>query len=109
MIPDNSTGGANYKLDDQGNPIRSKLDASALKKIATKAQGSYYNIGDNTESLKGVLDMVSKLDKGEYQSIDTANNFSLYPFFLWPAAIFTNDRVANGYGFIDHKKQTHEV
>jgi len=109
MIPDNSTGGANYKLDDQGNPIRSKLDASALKKIATKAQGSYYNIGDNTESLKGVLDMVSKLDKGEYQSIDTANNFSLYPFFLWPAAILLMIELLMGMGLLITKKQTHEV
>jgi Ca-activated chloride channel homolog len=87
MIPDMNQGGSNYKLDENGSPVRSKLDASILKEIAQKARGTYYNINDSDNAIKGVKEMVDKLDKGAYQTIDTSNNFSCYPFFLWPALL----------------------
>jgi len=87
MIPDVTQGGSNYKLDESGAPVRSKLNSSILKEIAGRSRGNYYNINDARNAISGVKNMVSKLDKGAYQSIDTSDNFSLYPFFLWPALI----------------------
>ncbi len=85
MIPDMEVGGSNFKLDENGNPIRSKLNVSILTQLAKRAQGDYYNINEDDVAIAGVKTMVSKLDKGDYLTEDTSNNLSLYPFFLWPA------------------------
>lgn len=85
LIPDMVVGGSNFKMDENGNPVRSKLNETILKQLAAKTQGAYYNINDVEDAITGVKEMVSKLDKGDYLTEDTSNNISLYPLFLWPA------------------------
>jgi len=105
MIPDMEEGGSRYKMDENGNPVRSKLDAAILQDVASSAQGQYYSINDQNDAIAGIKDMVSKLDRGEYQSVDTSNNFSLYPFFLFSAFIFLILEYLMTVGLLNQRKK----
>ncbi len=85
LIPDQDDLGFKYKLDEEGQPIRSKLNVEELKKIAAAAQGRYYNLDNPRAALEGIEKMVEGLDKGTYDVHDTSNNISLFPWLLWPA------------------------
>lgn len=87
LIPEISDGGTNYKLGEDGQPVRSRLNAQILKQVAAAAQGRYYNLDDQKAALKGVLAMADGLTRGVYDSLDTSTRVSLFSWFLWPAFI----------------------
>jgi|GEM_PF-71013 len=87
LIPEMSDGGTNYKLGEDGQPVRSRLNAQILKQVAAAAQGRYYNLDDQKAALKGVLAMADGLTRGVYDSLDTSTRVSLFSWFLWPAFI----------------------
>ncbi|MCO6461271.1 MAG: VWA domain-containing protein [Saprospiraceae bacterium] len=85
MIPEQTDAGTHFKLDENGQPVRSKLNSEILKEIAAAAHGEYYNLDDPTDATKGVEKMIDNLDKGVYETKDTSRNISLFPWFLLPA------------------------
>lgn len=87
MIPELSDDGMRYKMDENGQPVRSKLNEKILQEIASVTQGKYYNLNHPAQASQGVKQMIQGLDKGIYETQDTSNNTSLYLLFLWPAFI----------------------
>ncbi|REG89576.1 vWA domain-containing protein [Winogradskyella sediminis] len=72
----------NYKKDNQGETVITRLDESTLKEIAAEANGVYIN-GSNTaevvEAIKGELD---KMDKQEFESKQIADFKDQFQWFL---------------------------
>ncbi|QLH27962.1 MAG: hypothetical protein HWD63_00235 [Candidatus Parvibacillus calidus] len=85
LIPEQDDLGFKYKLDEEGQPVRSKLNKEELIKIAAAAHGRYYSLDNPRSALEGVKNMVDNLDKGTYDVHETSNNISLFPWLLWPA------------------------
>jgi Ca-activated chloride channel family protein len=87
MIPELSDDGMRYKMDENGQPVRSKLNEKILQEIASVTQGKYYNLNHPAQASQGVKQMIQGLDKGVYETQDTSNNTSLYLLFLYSAFI----------------------
>ncbi|HQW57197.1 MAG TPA: VWA domain-containing protein [Saprospiraceae bacterium] len=104
LIPEASEAGTDFKRDASGQPVRSKLNEQMLVDIAAKADGHYYNIAQEDKALSGIKSMVSKLDKGEFKSIETENFRSLYQYFLFPALVLFLIEMLYGVGFFKEKE-----
>ncbi len=84
------------KLDNDGNPIISKLERSTLKSVAEKTGGRYFEISDKrqeTEKLAAEINLLEGQIKG-IKEVDTAANKYQYAlllavFFLLIDIIFT--------------------
>jgi Ca-activated chloride channel family protein len=54
-----------YLRDDNGETVISKLDAPALKEIATAGHGSFYMLNEQNDLTEGIVKELSSLSKGE--------------------------------------------
>ena len=72
----------NYKKDNQGETVITRLDETTLKEIAEETNGVYIN-GSNTDevvdTIKGVL---NKMDKKEFESKQIADFKDQFQWFL---------------------------
>ena len=72
----------NYKKDNQGETVITRLDETNLKQIAEETNGIYIN-GSNTanvvDGIKGILD---KMDKKEFESKQIADFKDQFQWFL---------------------------
>jgi len=101
LIPDEGGAtGNNYKVDDNGQPIHSKLNEQLLVDIAAKSKGKYFNIQNEQQALSGIKDLVSHLDKGEFKSVETGSFISYYQWFLFPALLLLAVEWLWGIGFL---------
>jgi Ca-activated chloride channel family protein len=69
------------KRDDSGNEVVSKLNESALRSIAQSANGQYYRIDGNSESLTQLLNDLNTLEKREFDDrvfTDYADQFQYF-------------------------------
>lgn len=99
MIPEEAENGSEYKLDENGKPVISKLNEQLLVDIAYNAQGKYYNIANEKAALAGIQTMVDRLDKGEYKSAEVGTFRPLYEFFLIPATLLLLFEMLYGIGY----------
>lgn len=73
---------AEYKKDDQGNPVQSKLNDSALKNLAKIGGGKYYQASVNGNEVKAFAGEVAKLRKSDKASREMNHYQHLFPYFL---------------------------
>ncbi len=79
--------GRGYKTDAQGNAVISKLNSSALKSLASKTNGQYFEIN---ESRNDVARLINTIDKIEGESRDAGFvdvSAYRYYFFLLAALV----------------------
>jgi Ca-activated chloride channel homolog len=83
----NIYAGNGLKKDRNGNPVISKLNSSALRALATKTGGQYFEINDSKNDVSRLINTISKIE-GELRDarfVDvTANK---YFYFLAAAAV----------------------
>jgi len=78
----------NFKTDENGETVITKLDATSLQQIAQLTNGQYLHLDDPVADANQIAAELNKLEKKEFVS----NNgykiyFALYPFFLAPALV----------------------
>lgn len=90
------------KKDENGNPIRTKLDESILQNIAKSAQGKYFNISNAEENtLNSISNDIKNIGKEGsslqvYQDLESRfQYFIAIGLLLLSASIFLNSRSAN--------------
>ncbi len=79
--------GRNYKTDQKGNTIISKLNASSLKSLASKTEGQYFEINDSRNDVNRLINTIGKIE-GELRDarvVDVSAN--RYFYFLLAALV----------------------
>ncbi|MBR9757551.1 MAG: VWA domain-containing protein [Algicola sp.] len=72
----------NYKKDNQGETVITKLDEETLKAIATAANGVYINGQNTQEVVDNIRDILNKMDKTEFEAKEFADFKDQFQWFL---------------------------
>ncbi|MBC7960116.1 MAG: VWA domain-containing protein [Vallitaleaceae bacterium] len=85
LIPvyeDNSDQIIDYKTDEEGNPVMSKLEDTTLKELAQIGKGQYYLASVNGSEVTDFLSDISTLKKGSSKTQEVNRYGQLYQYFL---------------------------
>ncbi|WP_115462780.1 VWA domain-containing protein [Winogradskyella aurantiaca] len=72
----------NYKKDNNGETVITKLDEAVLKEIAEKANGTYINGRNTGDVVATIKDILEKTDKTEFESKQIADFKDQFQWFL---------------------------
>lgn len=72
----------NYKKDNQGETVITRLDESTLKEIAAEANGVYINGSNTAEVVQAIKGELDKMDKQEFESKQIADFKDQFQWFL---------------------------
>ena len=76
-----------YKKDTEGETVITRLDEETLKNIAKNANGAYINGKNTSDVVAEIKDVLSKMDKKEFEAKQFADFKDQFQWFL-AAAIF---------------------
>ena len=77
-----------YKMDEEGNPVKSVLNQNLLKEIAEKGKGSYYLLGnENKELISEINVQLERMQKRAVEISSFTEYRSYYPYFLLMAIV----------------------
>jgi Ca-activated chloride channel homolog len=85
MIPfDFGNGLIDFKRDENGQPVKSKVNEQMLTDLANAAEGAYFNLSATTNVIEALQNRVDKVEKRELE----ARSFSEFEsYFQWFLAI----------------------
>lgn len=86
-IPTGSLGGSQYKRDENGEIVRTKLNENLLRKIALAGGGQAFNISQGDAAISVLRREVDNLQKRELEVRSFAEFESWYQWFLLPALL----------------------
>lgn len=72
----------NYKKDNAGETVITKLNEETLKDIAEEANGEYINGRNTTEVVEAIRDILNKMDKKEFEAKEFAEYKDQFQWFL---------------------------
>ena len=72
----------NYKKDNNGETVITRLNETTLKEIAAEANGVYINGSNTAEVVKIIKDELDKMDKQEFESKQIADFKDQFQWFL---------------------------
>ncbi|MFY9150652.1 MAG: VWA domain-containing protein [Prolixibacteraceae bacterium] len=81
-IPVSSGGQRNYRKDNQGNVIVTKLDEPMLQKIAEAGNGAYIRANNAQVGLNSLFSEVNKMEKTELETQIYADYDDKFQYFL---------------------------
>jgi Ca-activated chloride channel family protein len=71
-----------YKREGSGKIITTKLQSDVLRQIASKGNGSYYEIQSGVDGIDGFLARIDELEKGEFSSQEYADFKNQYQWLV---------------------------
>ena len=72
----------NYKKDNAGQTVITKLNEETLNEIANQANGEYINGRNTTEVVESVREILNKMDKKEFEAKEFAEYKDQFQWFL---------------------------
>ncbi|WP_435412841.1 vWA domain-containing protein [Psychroserpens mesophilus] len=78
----------NYKKDNNGETVITRLNENTLKDIAEEANGSYINGSNTIEVVDTIRDILNKMDKTEFEAKEFADFKDQFQWFLGFAIFF---------------------
>ena len=78
----------NYKKDQQGETVITRLDEETLKNIAEEANGAYINGRITDQVVEEIRDILNKMDKTEFEAKQYADFKDQFQWFLGLAIFF---------------------
>jgi Ca-activated chloride channel family protein len=72
----------NYKKDNQGETVITKLNEETLKDIADEANGVYINGSNTSDVVKEIKSILNKMDKTEFEAKEFADYKDQFQWFL---------------------------
>lgn len=72
----------NYKKDNNGETVITRLDESTLRKIAEETNGVYVNGSNTAEVVETIKDVLDQMDKKEFESKQIADFKDQFQWFL---------------------------
>lgn len=83
FIPDVVGGRVDFKRDERGEIVRSRLDADALQKLAALGDGAYFNLlNDSEQVLNALQQRVNAVEKQEYEQRAFSEYESYFQYFI---------------------------
>lgn len=82
LIPLSINGQEDYKRDDSGQPVRSRLNEDMLKEIAHKGSGAYFHIDRGEAVVQSLQASIDQLEKQEMEGWDFTSSNSYFQYFL---------------------------
>ncbi|OBX26351.1 Ca-activated chloride channel family protein [Gelidibacter algens] len=88
-IPERRNGViVNYKKDNNGQTVITRLDENTLKSIAEETNGTYINGKNTNQVVEEIRDILNKIDKTEFEAKQFADFESQFQWFLGAALFF---------------------
>lgn len=78
----------NYKKDNNGDTVITRLDEATLKAIANEANGAYINGNRTSVVVDEIRDILNKMDKTEFEAKQFADFESQFQWFLGAGIFF---------------------
>lgn len=75
------------KLDEQGNPVISKLNETALKNIAAAGNGTYTLLANTDDAANKIIDELDAMEQRSIGAVVYANYISYFQYFLLAALL----------------------
>ena len=72
----------NYKMNNAGETVITKLNEDTLKQIAEEANGAYLNGSNTAEVVDGIKDILNRMDKSEFEAKEFADFKDQFQWFL---------------------------
>jgi Ca-activated chloride channel family protein len=72
----------NYKKDNNGETVITRLDETTLRKIAEETNGLYVNGSNTAEVVESIKDVLDNMDKKEFESKQIADFKDQFQWFL---------------------------
>jgi Ca-activated chloride channel family protein len=72
----------NYKKDNAGETVITKLNEETLKSIAKEANGEYINGRNTTQVVESIRDILNRMDKKEFEAKEFAEYKDQFQWFL---------------------------
>ena len=82
FIPISIRGREDYKRDQSGQPVRSKLNEEMLEGIAKKGDGTYFHIADGEAVAKALKDRIEQMEKRELEVRSFTEYNSYFQYFI---------------------------
>lgn len=73
---------ADYKRDEHGNIVLSKLNELALQQIAAKGNGKYFRLSSGTQEIDALIAEISAMEKKEFEERIFTDYEDQFPYFL---------------------------
>lgn len=83
-----SNGQVDWKRDTDGQPVRTRLNETLLRELASVANGQYFRLSRETEILDAIKQQVDKMEKQEYEDRSFTEYESYYQIFLALSLLF---------------------
>ncbi len=87
LIPILIHNASDYKRDETGKPIQTKLNAKFLQELAGAAQGKYFWINDGEAIVSILKDEIANMTKQRVAERSYSEYESYFPYFLFPGLI----------------------
>lgn len=83
FIPTFVGGRSDFKRDQTGNPVRTKINEKMLEDLASAGNGSYYNLTyDNAQILEDVRNQLNDIEKREFEQRVFSEFESYFQYFI---------------------------
>lgn len=83
FIPINIRGREDYKRDNTGQPVRSKLNEEMLQEVAKSGDGSYFHIADGDAVANDLKNKIEQMEKRELEVRSFTEYNSYFQYFIF--------------------------
>lgn len=87
FIPINVRGREDYKRDQTGQPVRSKLNETVLAEIAEEGDGAYFHISEGEAVAEALKTRIEQMEKRELEVRSFTEYNSYFQYFLGAALL----------------------
>ncbi len=89
FIPIRTPNGQNdWKRGSDGQPVRTRLNETLLRELASVGEGHYFNLSNEADVLASIKARVNQMEKREYEERSFTEYESYYQLFLGLSLIF---------------------
>lgn len=82
FMPVDFGGTTDYKRDEKGQPIKTKLNEQMLKDLAAASDGEYFNIANTKNVIEALQNRIEKVEKREMELRSFSEYESYFQYFV---------------------------
>ena len=98
FIPINYGNRQDYKRDETGNPVRTKINEQMLRDLANTGSGDYFNIREGDAVSVALRERINRLEKREFETRAFEEYESYFQYFIGIALLFLIIEFLISYG-----------